>query len=122
VGELRTARRFAYRPDVRRDRLQPLVHSIKEIQLDLFLDYASNVALYPAFQAFFREFKPPTLAIWGEHDPFFIPPGALAYKRDNPDAVVELLNAGHFALETHVEEIASRIDSFLWEAYGADSQ
>jgi hypothetical protein len=59
--------------------LQPLVHSIKEIQLDLFLDYASNVALYPAFQAFFREFKPPTLAIWGEHDPFFIPPGALAY-------------------------------------------
>lgn len=93
-----------------------------EIQLDLFLDYASNVALYPAFQAFFREFKPPTLAIWGEHDPFFIAPGALAYKRDNPDAVVELLNTGHFALETHVDEIASRIDSFLWEAYGTNFQ
>ncbi|HZZ10263.1 MAG TPA: alpha/beta hydrolase [Paraburkholderia sp.] len=85
----------------------------KDIQLDLFLDYASNLKLYPAFQAFFREFRPPTLAIWGKHDPFFIPPGALAYQRDNPDAVVELLDTGHFALETHVDEIAAAIDRLL---------
>jgi pimeloyl-ACP methyl ester carboxylesterase len=85
----------------------------KDIQLDLFLDYASNLKLYPAFQAFFREFQPPTLAIWGKHDPFFIPPGALAYQRDNPNAVVELLDTGHFALETHVDEIAVAIDRLL---------
>jgi pimeloyl-ACP methyl ester carboxylesterase len=82
---------------------------IKEIQLDLFLDYASNLKLYPQFQAYFRDFKPPTLAIWGEHDPFFIPPGAQAYQRDNPDAVVKMLDTGHFALETHVDEIAVEI-------------
>jgi len=85
----------------------------KEVQLDLFLDYASNVKLYPTFQTFFREFKPPTLAIWGKHDPFFIPPGAEAYRRDNPNVTVEMLDTGHFALETHVDEIAIAIDRLL---------
>ncbi|MER0125973.1 alpha/beta fold hydrolase [Franconibacter daqui] len=81
----------------------------KEIQLDLFLDYANNLKRYPDFQAFFRQRQLPSLIIWGEHDPFFIPPGAHAYQRDNPNAVVALLDTGHFALETHVEQIASRI-------------
>lgn len=81
----------------------------KDIQLDLFLDYANNLKLYPAFQAFFRAHNIPTLAIWGKHDPFFIPPGAEAFKRDNPQAVVELLDTGHFALETHAAHIAARI-------------
>ena len=84
-----------------------------DIQLDLFLDYASNVKLYPAFQDYFRTSKPPLLAIWGQHDPFFIPPGAEAYTRDNPNAVVQLLDTGHFALETHVEEIAAAMRQFL---------
>ncbi len=81
----------------------------KDIQLDLYLDYANNLKLYPAFQEFFRKSKVPTLVIWGKNDPFFIPPGAEAYKRDNPDAVVELLDTGHFALETHGDYIAQRI-------------
>jgi len=81
----------------------------KEIQLDLILDYATNVALYPKFQEYFRTSQPPLLAIWGKNDPFFIPPGAEAYKRDNPNAKVTMLDTGHFALETHVEEIAGGI-------------
>jgi pimeloyl-ACP methyl ester carboxylesterase len=85
----------------------------KEIQLDLFLNYASNVALYPAFQKYFREHQPPLLAIWGKNDPFFIPPGAEAFRRDIPNAVVEFLDTGHFALETHVDEIAAAIDRLL---------
>jgi pimeloyl-ACP methyl ester carboxylesterase len=84
-----------------------------DIQLDLFLDYASNVKLYPAFQKYFREAKPPLLAIWGKNDPFFIPPGAEAYRRDIPDARVQFLDTGHFALETHVEEIAAAMREFL---------
>ncbi len=84
-----------------------------EIQLDLFLDYASNVALYPAFQNYFATSKPPLLAVWGKHDPFFLPPGAEAYGRDIPDAEVHLLDTGHFALETHAAEIAGRIADFL---------
>jgi pimeloyl-ACP methyl ester carboxylesterase len=84
-----------------------------DIQLDLFLDYANNVKLYPAFQEYFRKSKPPVLAIWGKHDPFFIPPGAEAYKRDNPNATVQFLDTGHFALETHVEEIALAMRQFL---------
>ena len=84
-----------------------------EIQLDLFLDYASNLKLYPKFQAYFREFKPPLLAIWGKNDPFFIPAGAEAYRRDNPNATVRFLNTGHFALETHVEEIAEAMHEVL---------
>lgn len=84
-----------------------------DIQLDLFLDYANNVKLYPAFQDYFRKSKPPLLAIWGRHDPFFIPPGAEAFRRDNPDAVVQFLDTGHFALETHVEDVATAMRSFL---------
>lgn len=84
-----------------------------EIQLDLFLDYRNNLTLYPQFQAFFKAAQIPTLVIWGKHDPFFIPPGAHAYKTDNPNAVVELLGTGHFALETHVERIAERILAVL---------
>jgi pimeloyl-ACP methyl ester carboxylesterase len=87
-----------------------------EIQLDLFLDYANNVKLYPAFQEYFRKFTPPLLAIWGKGDPFFIPPGAEAYQRDNPNATVQFLDTGHFALETHVEEIASAMREFLAKA------
>jgi pimeloyl-ACP methyl ester carboxylesterase len=90
----------------------------KEIQLDLYLDYANNVKLYPKFQSYFREFKPPTLAIWGKNDIFFIPPGAEAFRRDNPDAVVEFLDTGHFALETHVEEIAAAMHRFLARVAG----
>jgi len=84
-----------------------------EIQLDLFLDYASNVALYPKFQEYFRQHQPPLLAAWGRHDPFFLPPGAEAFKRDNPKAEVHFFDTGHFALETHVREIAETIRSFL---------
>jgi pimeloyl-ACP methyl ester carboxylesterase len=85
----------------------------QEIQLDLFGNYASNVALYPEFQRYFREHKPPLLAIWGKNDPFFIPPGAEAFRRDNPNATVTFLDTGHFALETHVDEIASAVGEFL---------
>ncbi|MDE3178617.1 MAG: alpha/beta hydrolase [Acidobacteriota bacterium] len=84
-----------------------------EIQLDLFLDYASNVALYPKFQEYFRTKRPPTLAVWGKHDPFFLPPGAEAFKRDNPAAEVHFYDTGHFALETHHAEIAGAIQDFL---------
>ena len=84
-----------------------------EIQLDFFLDYASNVALYPKFQEYFRTKRPPLLAVWGKNDPFFLPPGAEAFKRDNPNAEVKLYDTGHFALETHGEEIAREIIDFL---------
>jgi pimeloyl-ACP methyl ester carboxylesterase len=85
----------------------------KEIQLDLFLDYASNVKLYPKFQEYFRKSKPPLLAIWGKNDPFFIPAGAEAFRRDLPGAKVQFLDTGHFAIETHVAEIASAMKDFL---------
>jgi pimeloyl-ACP methyl ester carboxylesterase len=84
-----------------------------EIQLDLFGDYKSNVALYPAFQQYLRSRKPPLLAVWGKNDPFFLPAGAEAFKRDVPAARVQLLEAGHFALETHAKEIAAAIREFL---------
>jgi pimeloyl-ACP methyl ester carboxylesterase len=84
-----------------------------EVQLDLFGDYKSNVALYPEFQAYFRKHKPPFLAVWGKNDPFFLPPGAEAFKRDIPDADVRFLDTGHFALETHCDEIAAVIRQFL---------
>jgi pimeloyl-ACP methyl ester carboxylesterase len=84
-----------------------------EIQLDLFLDYASNVALYPKFQEYFRSKQPPTLAVWGNGDPFFLPPGAEAFKRDNPGAEVHFFETGHFALETHTQEIGNAIRDFL---------
>jgi pimeloyl-ACP methyl ester carboxylesterase len=84
-----------------------------EIQLDLFLDYASNVKLYPTFQEYFRKSQPPLLAAWGKNDPFFIPPGAEAFRKDIPSAKVVFYDTGHFALETHVEEISEQIHSFL---------
>jgi pimeloyl-ACP methyl ester carboxylesterase len=85
----------------------------REPQLDLFLDYASNVALYPKFQAYFRDRKPPLLAVWGRNDPFFLPAGAEAYKRDIPGADVRFFDTGHFALETHYAEIALAIRGFV---------
>jgi len=84
-----------------------------EIQLDLFGDYQSNVALYPAFQAYLRKHRPPLLAVWGKNDPFFLPAGAEAFKRDVPNAEVRLIDAGHFALEAHAPEIAALIGDFL---------
>jgi pimeloyl-ACP methyl ester carboxylesterase len=90
----------------------------KEIQLDLFLDYASNVKLYPRFQEYFRKSKPPLLAIWGKNDPFFIPAGAKAFQKDLPSATVQFLDTGHFATETHVVEIAAAMKEFLEAASG----
>jgi pimeloyl-ACP methyl ester carboxylesterase len=84
-----------------------------EVQLDLFGDYQSNVALYPSLQQYFRAHKPPLLAVWGKNDPFFLPPGAEAFKRDIPRAVVRFFDTGHFALETHASEIAESIRDFL---------
>lgn len=84
-----------------------------DIQLDLLLDYASNVEKYPEFQAYFRAYQPPLLAVWGGNDPFFLPEGALAWKRDIPDAQIHLFETGHFALETHSAEIIPMIRTFL---------
>jgi pimeloyl-ACP methyl ester carboxylesterase len=84
-----------------------------ELQLDLFGDYKSNVALYPTFQSYFRTRKPPFLAAWGKNDPFFLSAGAEAFKRDIPGAVVRFFDTGHFALETHAKEIAAEIGNFL---------
>lgn len=86
---------------------------VAEVQLDLFGDYKSNVALYPEFQRYFRAHRPPLLAAWGKNDPFFLPPGAEAFKRDIPEAVVRFFDTGHFALETHAGEIAAAIREFL---------
>jgi pimeloyl-ACP methyl ester carboxylesterase len=84
-----------------------------DIQLDLFLDYANNVKLYPKFQEYFRTAKPPLLAIWGKNDLYFIPPGAEAFRRDIPNATIQFLDTGHFALETHLEEITTAMRAFL---------
>ena len=84
-----------------------------DIQLDLFLSYGSNVPLYPEFQAFFRKYQPPMLIVWGKNDFIFPPEGAAPYRRDLPKVETHLLDTGHFALETHGEEIASRIEKFL---------
>jgi pimeloyl-ACP methyl ester carboxylesterase len=84
-----------------------------EVQLDLFGDYRNNVALYPAFQAYFREHQPKLLAVWGKNDPFFLPPGAEAFRRDIPHADVRFFDTGHFALETHAAQIAAAITEFL---------
>lgn len=84
-----------------------------EIQLDLIYDYRTNVAAYPKWQAYLREKRPPMIAIWGRNDPFFLPPGAEAFKRDQPDAEIHFVEAGHFALETRVDEIAERIIDFM---------
>ena len=93
-----------------------------EIQLDLFLDYASNVALYPKFQEYFRTKLPSMLAVWGKSDPFFLPPGAEAFKRDNPGAEVRFYDTGHFALETHHQEIAGAIRDFLGRKVATQAQ
>ena len=85
----------------------------EDVQLDLFGDYKNNVAMYPEFQAYFRKHKPPFLAVWGKNDPFFLPSGAEAFKRDMPAAEVHFFETGHFALETHCEEIAAVIREFL---------
>lgn len=84
-----------------------------EIQLDLVLDYASNVAMYPEFQQYFRTHQPPLLAVWGKNDPFFLPAGAQAWKRDIPEADIRFYDTGHFALETHGKEIIPVIREFL---------
>jgi pimeloyl-ACP methyl ester carboxylesterase len=89
-----------------------------EAQLDLFLDYASNVTLYPQFQAYFRKYKPPLLAVWGKSDPFFLLAGAEAFTRDNSEAEVQFYPTGHFALETHCQEIAVAIRDFLNRVFG----
>lgn len=95
---------------------------IDEIQLDLFRDYSSNVAMYPAFQEYFRASQPPLLAVWGQNDPFFLPPGAEAFQRDDPNAEIRLFDTGHFALETHCEEIAGAIRDFLTRALSSDAR
>ncbi|MEI7239771.1 MULTISPECIES: alpha/beta fold hydrolase [Pectobacterium] len=84
-----------------------------DIQLDLLLDYASNVQRYPEFQAYFREKQPPLLAVWGRHDPYFLPAGAEAWKRDIPHADIRFYDTGHFALETHANDIIPVIHAFL---------
>lgn len=84
-----------------------------EAQLDLFKDYATNVAMYPTFHEYFSKNKPPLLAAWGNKDPFFLPPGAEAFRRDLPKATVKFYDTGHFALETHVNEIGAEILKFL---------
>ena len=89
-----------------------------EVQLDLFKDYATNVSLYPKFQEYFRKHQPPFLAVWGKNDPFFLPAGAEAFKRDIPKATVQFFDTGHFALETHCREIADAIVPFLARAVG----
>ncbi len=93
---------------------------VAEVQLDLFGDYKSNVALYPKFQSYFRAHRPPLLAAWGKNDPFFLPQGAQAFKRDIPNAVVRFFDTGHFALETHAGEIAAAIREFLGTALKED--
>jgi pimeloyl-ACP methyl ester carboxylesterase len=89
-----------------------------EIQLDLLLDYQSNVALYGTIQAYLREHRPPVLAVWGKNDPFFIPPGAEAFKRDVPSAEIRFVDSGHFALETHAREIGTAMREFLGKHIG----
>lgn len=84
-----------------------------EIQLDILLDYRTNVALYPAFHAYFSKHRPKLLAVWGSNDPYFLPAGATAYKKDLPDAIVKFYDTGHFALETHFHEISADIVNFL---------
>lgn len=84
-----------------------------EIQLDLLLDYRTNVKLYPEFHAYFRKYQPKLLAVWGDQDPYFSPPGALGFKKDDPNATVKFYPTGHFALETHCAEIGQDILAFM---------
>ena len=115
--------RFQYQHGAPADRVSPdgstldsfYMHrpEAQEIQLDLILSYRTNVERYPEFQAYFRQHRPPLLAVWGKNDAFFIPPGAEAYKRDLPEAEIHFVDTGHFALETHHGEIAGLIREFL---------
>jgi pimeloyl-ACP methyl ester carboxylesterase len=93
-----------------------------ELQLDLFGDYESNVALYRTFQEYFRTYKPPFLAVWGKNDPFFLPRGAEAYRRDIPHAEVRLLDTGHFALAIHAAEIGAAMRDFLGRVLAGEGQ
>lgn len=114
---------WQYRTGTAKERLSPDGYQLdialmsrpgaEEVQLDLILDYRTNIERYPEFQAYFREHQPPFMAVWGRHDPAFIPAGADAYRRDLPHAEIHLLDTGHFALETHAAEIAQFIRSFL---------
>src|SRR5262249_41907779 len=115
-GNTRTAsqtRRQFLRTDTHLDNFYLSRPDRAELQLDLFGDYKSNVALSPTFQQYFRTHRPPLLAIWGKNDPFFLPQGAEAYHRDIPDAEVRFLDTGHFALETHSAEICAAMRNFL---------
>jgi pimeloyl-ACP methyl ester carboxylesterase len=84
-----------------------------EMQLDLLLDYRNNITLYPTFQAYFRQYKPRILAVWGDQDPYFSPAGAEAFKKDDPNTTVKFYDTGHFALETHYTEIGQDILEFM---------
>jgi pimeloyl-ACP methyl ester carboxylesterase len=95
----------------RRKRLASVL--VHETTKPLMLGYASDVALYPKFQAYFRNRQPPLLAVWGRNDPFFLPAGAEAYRRDIPGVDVRFFDTGHFALETHCAEIATAIRDFI---------
>ncbi len=116
---------FEGTPESHKDRVSPdainhdqaILDRDAEIQLDLFLDYKNNVAQYPIWQTYLREQQPPMLAVWGKNDPFFSAEGAEAFKKDVPNAQIELLDAGHFALETHGEEIAQYVHTFLEKVY-----
>ena len=111
---LGTSHPEAYNPDTWTDEFAHLSRPGQhEIQADLLYDYRTNVASYPAWQAWLREHKPPTLVAWGRNDPSFIAPGAEAYKRDLPEAEIHLLDAGHFALDEKNDQIASLILDFL---------
>ncbi|TKR30465.1 alpha/beta hydrolase [Luteimonas gilva] len=85
----------------------------QDIQLDLFYDYRNNLPLYPQWQRYFRERKPPMLVLWGRNDEIFVAAGAAPYRRDNPNAQIRMLDTGHFALETHGPQIAGMIRDFL---------
>lgn len=95
---------------------------VAEVQLDLFGDYKSNVALYARFQEYLRTHRPPLLAAWGRNDPFFLPAGAEAFKRDIPEATVRFFDTGHLALETHAGEIAMAMREFLGRSRGASGK
>lgn len=84
-----------------------------DVQLDIITDYQTNVALYPAFHAYFREYRPPALILWGENDPIFLPDGAHAFLRDLPDAALHFLATGHFALEDKADEMIPLMRDFL---------
>lgn len=101
-------------PDTWSDELAFLTRpGMADIQIDLVFDYRSNVAAYPAWQAYLRRHRPATLVVWGRHDPLFTVAGARAFKREVPDAEIHLLEANHFALDEEAERIGHVIDQFM---------